>query len=250
MKRCVSLILCMVMVFCCSVPVLAAQNDDIRVVMVDYYNAKNEHVSKKEIKFDVKPVIVDGRTMVPIRFIAEELGYEVDYKPNYQFTAGSGKIPTVILNKDYSTHKNLRSSYPMYDLLVTNLCKWAEKSSSKSHYIELYRMEGAFSKYAFCTNRRDNIPANVLGDYLNIAKKANITVEIPISKKYREMPVTFRVSTDDSKSAMVGCLWAPTDVPAQIIDGRTLIPLRALSESLGLTVKWDGDSRTVFIYGR
>ena len=43
---------------------------------------------------------------------------------------------------------------------------------------------------------------------------------------------------------------APTDVPAQIIDGRTLIPLRALSESLGLTVKWDGDSRTVFIYGR
>ena len=111
-------------------------------------------------------------------------------------------------------------------------------------------MEGDFSKYAFCTDRRGNIPANVLGDYLNITKKADITVEIPISKEYREMPVSFRVSTDDSKSVMFGCLWAPTDVPAQIIDGRTLIPLRALSESLGLTVKWDGDSRTVFIYGR
>ena len=240
----------MVMVFCCSVPVLAAQNDDIRVVMVDYYNAKNEHVSKKEIKFDVKPVIVDGRTMVPIRFIAEELGYEVTYQPDYQLTVRD-KVPTVILEKKYSTSKNLRSSYPMYDLLVSNLCKWAEKSSSTSRYIQMTKMSGVFSKYAFCLYGQDNIPANILGDYLNMAKTALIVVEIPISPKYRDMPVTFNISTDDvEKSFLRGSLFAPTDVPAQIINDRTLIPLRALSESLGLRVEWDGNSRTVFIYGR
>ena len=37
------------------------------------------------------------------------------------------------------------------------------------------------------------------------------------------------------------------DVPAQIIDGRTLVPARAISEALGKNVDWDGASRTVLI---
>lgn len=37
------------------------------------------------------------------------------------------------------------------------------------------------------------------------------------------------------------------DVPARIIDGRTLIPLRAVSEALGKTVEWDGSTRTAII---
>lgn len=35
------------------------------------------------------------------------------------------------------------------------------------------------------------------------------------------------------------------DVPPQIIDGRTLLPLRAIFENLGLTVGWDEKTRTV-----
>lgn len=37
------------------------------------------------------------------------------------------------------------------------------------------------------------------------------------------------------------------DVPAQIVKDRTLIPLRAVSEALGKTVDWDGNTRTVSI---
>ena len=37
------------------------------------------------------------------------------------------------------------------------------------------------------------------------------------------------------------------DTPPQIIDGRTLIPLRALAESIGCEVDWEGSSRTVKI---
>lgn len=39
------------------------------------------------------------------------------------------------------------------------------------------------------------------------------------------------------------------DVPAQIVSDRTLIPLRAVSEALGKTVGWDGETRTVSITG-
>jgi len=37
------------------------------------------------------------------------------------------------------------------------------------------------------------------------------------------------------------------DVPATIIDGRTLVPLRFVAESLGMIVEWDGTTRTVLI---
>ena len=38
------------------------------------------------------------------------------------------------------------------------------------------------------------------------------------------------------------------DVPAQLIGGRTLVPLRAVSEAFGCEVQWDGDTRTVNIF--
>jgi len=37
------------------------------------------------------------------------------------------------------------------------------------------------------------------------------------------------------------------DQPGVIVDGRTLVPLRFVGESLGVTVNWDGPTRTVTI---
>lgn len=36
-----------------------------------------------------------------------------------------------------------------------------------------------------------------------------------------------------------------TDVPPQAIDGRTMVPVRAIFEALGATVEWDGETQTV-----
>jgi len=40
------------------------------------------------------------------------------------------------------------------------------------------------------------------------------------------------------------------DVPAQIIGGRTMLPLRAILESIGYELDWDGNTRTVIISTR
>lgn len=37
------------------------------------------------------------------------------------------------------------------------------------------------------------------------------------------------------------------DVPAQIMNGRTMVPVRAVAEAFGCTVNWDGATRTVII---
>lgn len=36
-----------------------------------------------------------------------------------------------------------------------------------------------------------------------------------------------------------------TDVPPQVVDGRTLVPVRAIFEALDATVEWDGETQTV-----
>ncbi|MGF7400848.1 copper amine oxidase-like protein [Thermohydrogenium kirishiense] len=38
-----------------------------------------------------------------------------------------------------------------------------------------------------------------------------------------------------------------TDVPPQIVNGTTLVPIRVISETLGAKVNWDGDTQTVTV---
>jgi hypothetical protein len=52
----------------------------------------------------------------------------------------------------------------------------------------------------------------------------------------------------NSRIALVDGKVVSLDVPAKIVDGRTLVPLRFVSESFGALVTWDGDTRTVFIH--
>jgi len=51
----------------------------------------------------------------------------------------------------------------------------------------------------------------------------------------------------DSKEALVNGETKELDVPATIVNGRTLVPVRSISESLGAEVSWDDNSKTVII---
>lgn len=51
----------------------------------------------------------------------------------------------------------------------------------------------------------------------------------------------------DSTTAMVNDQVYTLDVAATIIDGRTMVPIRFVSEAFGYNVSWDGSSRTVGI---
>lgn len=103
-----------------------------------------------KIDFDVQPQIINGRTLVPMRKIFEELGAVVDWEDSTQTAIGTkGDITIKISINDYTLYKN-------------------------------------------------GVP-NVL------------------------------------------------DVPAQLIDSRTLVPIRAISESFGCSVEWEPISQSVLI---
>lgn len=99
---------------------------------------------------NVKPVVVEGRTLVPLRFIAESFGAEVDW---------DGESKTAII------------------------------------------------------------------------KTKNGTIKMPLdSKEY---------TINDNKYTL--------DVPAQVINDRTMVPVRVISESLGKTVYWDSNKKLVIV---
>jgi N-acetylmuramoyl-L-alanine amidase len=66
-----------------------------------------------------------------------------------------------------------------------------------------------------------------------------------VSVTYRESAVNLTIG---AAAALVNGAETPLDVPAQIINDRTLIPLRFVSESLGFAVRWDEAGRAVDIY--
>jgi len=110
---------------------------------------------------DQQPVIVDGRTLVPIRGVFEHIGFEVDWNPN---------TSTALLTR------------------------------------------GTFH--------------------------INITIGQP----------TFGVLVHDPNSPFPGHgVLVALDVPAQLIGGRTMLPLRAVLESIGYELEWNGQTRTVII---
>lgn len=55
---------------------------------------------------------------------------------------------------------------------------------------------------------------------------------------------TISITADDT-TAYINGKSAQLDVPARIINGRTMVPLRFAAETFGLTVNWDENTRTV-----
>jgi len=73
-------------------------------------------------------------------------------------------------------------------------------------------------------------------------------VWVPESRTVRAQSGTTSVELQiGSTTARVNGAAVTLDVPAQIVGGRTLVPLRFISESLGASVNYDAGSRTVTI---
>lgn len=59
-----------------------------------------------------------------------------------------------------------------------------------------------------------------------------------------KVDITLKVG---GREARVNGKSVPLDVPAQIISGSTMVPLRFVGEAMGADIKWDGAARTVLI---
>lgn len=249
MKRFISLLLCFMMLFSlCTINVYGAEKP-IKVKLCNYVDPDGKWVASKYIKFDVDPVIIDGRTMVPIRAIAEELGWKVKWQG---YSEGSGKAQ---LFKNVPSGFDFNSN-PQLLAYVYNMRKNIDGKyiSTKGDEVMATVLHTQGSTNSEILKGPYNIDA-VLYSGKKIYFNVNIHVydkKIPqergnSSGKY--IPNDFYANILNSENGVqtIYSYGTSGDVQPQIIDGRTLIPLRAMAEIMGLTVSWDDATRTVTI---
>lgn len=59
--------------------------------------------------------------------------------------------------------------------------------------------------------------------------------------------LTVGIHIDSTEVVLGDGMSVESDVPAKIMNGRTMVPLRVLSEGIGAEVEWDGETKTVTI---
>lgn len=75
----------------------------------------------------------------------------------------------------------------------------------------------------------------------NVGTANAVTQNIGISDKiYSAEPATFEVLVN-------GKTFKPDDVPVLVVEGRTMLPLKAIGDALGVPVKWDSEKRQVVV---
>ncbi|MCE5223763.1 hypothetical protein LLG10_06190 [bacterium] len=119
MKRFISFLMVFLLVFSVSWIAMAEEESITLELWVDNQEAL---VNGKQVKLDVPPTIVKGRTLVPLRFISEALGAKVDYE------AKTRKITVVM--------ENLASIKNKLEVIKAELAEAKEQYTAKVNELE------------------------------------------------------------------------------------------------------------------
>lgn len=83
---------------------------------------------------------------------------------------------------------------------------------------------------------------------MNIQKAVKVLGLMLASAILGAMLVATAVGAENPIRLFVNGVEVQSDVPPQVINGRTMIPARALAEALGARVEWDAVNRAVMVY--
>ncbi|MBR0470299.1 MAG: copper amine oxidase N-terminal domain-containing protein, partial [Clostridia bacterium] len=97
----------------------------------------------------------------------------------------------------------------------------------------------------FIENDRTLVPMRAIFEALGA--KVNWDGETKTIVSYdpvSDVSITMQI---DSANMFVGEESVELDVPAKIVNDRTVVPIRAIAEGMNSEVKWDGETRTVTV---
>ena len=268
MKKYFSLLLVVVMIFSLAVPTYAAKDkkgtvakeETIKVKLCNYIGPNGKWVKEKYIEFDVEPQIIDGRTMVPIRAVVEELGWSVFWQGDTKVETGTetpviNGFSSVILTKEFRTNSKSYNyeTYNQYNRFLNLL--YNLEVGNRTEATKNFKKSVDFVKWndgKKVGSAGNKVLASVSELYQNKPyKKSIFYCYIPISNNakisVKTCPAPPQISIRNDNIGAIHGMYHFSDVEPMIINGRTLLPLRAVAEMLGLDVSWDGDKRLVTI---
>lgn len=88
----------------------------LNAAVTEFDDAKNDYVTKEET-LDSTPIISEGRTFVPIRFVSENMGYKADYSDGIVLVSNnaSAVLDSASANAKFAEAKYTYETYPKID---------------------------------------------------------------------------------------------------------------------------------------
>ncbi len=124
------------------------------------------------------------------------------------------------------------------------LGKLYEKTGKKGMKLYVNGEEPSLQTAPFVRDGTTLVPFRAISEALNATVSWN--------KEERSVTVTRDDITVklflDSKTAFVNGVQVTLEVPATVVKGSTVIPVRFVSEALNATVKWEAESQSIVIY--
>jgi len=224
-------------------------------------------VDGRYLSFDVPPMIEEGRTLVPLRALFEALGAQVQWNGETQtVTAVKGDVTvrlTVGSNVAYVNDRPVTLDVPAKIVRGRTLVPVRFVSETLGAQVAW----DAATRLVSVTTPAGEVKVQVDGKYLTFDVPPMIEqgrTLVPLRALFEALgaqvqwngetqtvtavkgDVTVRLSIG-SNVAYVNDRPVTLDVPARIVRGRTLVPLRFVSEALGAQVAWDATTRLVSV---
>lgn len=264
MKKLISILLSVVMVLgLMSVNVFA--DESIKVRLLNYHDKDGNLISEKYIDFDVAPTIIDGRTMVPIRAVAEELGYYVSYDKDtgavsligafeegkYNQGACIGYLGEALNHGEMVEADDESWGLDIFPNFAINVAMGTADETHNCNDCKHYMLSLKFPTRVLTDEERAKHPDRNdwwLGDNYLYSEQTGLDIKVSFIDNIKVMDALTSDCANYDFDELGSCEIIydySADVLPVIIDGRTLLPLRAISESMGLGVSWDGTTNTV-----
>lgn len=202
---------------------------NITVYVRGYDDENGNYVSSyQKVEFpDITPMVVRERTLLPIRGVAEKLGYEVNWSNIDR------RVDIIKTSKDFGDKLPAQGDR-VFNTLVDNCSDGGNKNeymSTTYYYFSLKNMDKeALNKFKERILEHQELKYGAylrIGDSKGVAYVANAN----------------RFGIDEARVNY------QMDVPPCLYKDRTLLPLRAVGEMLGFKVTWDGNAGAVYLDG-
>lgn len=214
-------------------------------------------IKDKEVKFDVPPVIKSGRTLIPVRAITNALGADVEWDAKTQTVTVSkavydsvyGVSTTVItlkLDSDIILVNGKEVKIDVPAQLVSNRTMVPIRfiAQALNHEIDFDDETGAV---LIEEEEEDNVDVEVKLEAFKAKLKDKHQDKALRKALLRKISELKKLKNDFGIMVFIKGNEVEFDIAPVIKSGRTLIPVRAVSNALGANVDWNSDSKTITI---
>jgi len=216
----------------------------------DFVEHGNRGITPTTITLSGAPEIVDGKLMLPVNGVRAALGALIDfYSLNNTVYIKMTAQADPEDEADGTRYKVISDELPEFNQAMPSDKPIAPKQpvapATNAITVEIDGKALNFDVPAQIVNGRTMVPMRKIFEALGATVSWNDTTKTIISTRGSDtivMQINSKVMTVNGKA-----LNPVLDVPPMIMDGRTLVPVRAVADALGCKVDWNGTTRLVSI---